>query len=418
MNTSSTRPLLVVGGGIAGVTCALESAEAGQDVILAEEQAFIGGRVVRNYQYFPKLCPPTCGMEINIQRIENNSRVRVLTSTRVSRAEYVDDGWKVTLVRAPQYINEYCTACGECSKVCKARVANPYNLGMDEAPAVRLPHSAAWPRRFILDRDACSAEDLEAIKAACEYGAVDLDASETEEIVEVGAVVVASGWAPYPIEKLTHLGGGKIANVIANVHMERLVAPAGPTGGKILRPSDGKTPTSVAFVQCAGSRDVNHLPYCSAVCCLASLKQALYVKDQLPECQVSIYYIDRRAPGRNEDFLTRVAATEGIKLVKGKVGKIESNQDGSATLRLEDVEADQILETKADLVVLATGMVPNLDAGTPFDPLRDQDGFGLDDPSRCVFVAGVARRPEDVAGSVRDATGAAAKACSAAGRRA
>ncbi|HUU03434.1 MAG TPA: FAD-dependent oxidoreductase [Myxococcota bacterium] len=418
MNASNTRPLLVVGGGIAGVTCALEAAEADQEVILIEEQAYIGGRVVRNYQYFPKLCPPTCGMEINIQRIENNARVRVLTSTRVSRAVRGDDGWKVTLVRAPQYINEHCTACGECSNVCKAKVKDPFNVSMGEVPAVRLPHPAAWPQRFVLDRDACSAEDLEAIENACQYGAVDIEATESEEIIEVGAVVLASGWKPYPLEKLVHLGGGKIANVIANVHMERLAAPAGPTGGKILRPSDGKAPASVAFVQCAGSRDVNHLPYCSAVCCLASLKQALYVKDQLPECEVSIYYIDRRAPGRNEDFLTRVAATEGIRLVKGKVGKIEGKQDGSATLRLEDVEAGQILEAGADLVVLATGMVPNLENGSPFDPLRDPDGFGLDDPGRAVFVAGVARRPEDVAASVRDATGAAAKASVAAGRRA
>lgn len=418
MNASKPRPLLVVGGGIAGVTCALEAAEAGQEVILVEEQPYIGGRVVRNFKYFPKMCPPTCGMEINIQRIENNARLQVLVASRVTGAERIDGGWKVTLSQAPRYINERCTACGECSKVCQAKVKDPFNLEMDEVPAVRLPHPAAWPQRFVLDRDACSADDLAAIESACRYGAVELDATEKQLTLEVGAVVLASGWKPYPLEKLDHLGGGKIANVLSNVQMERLASQAGPSGGKITRPSDGKAPASVAFVQCAGSRDVNHLPYCSAVCCLASLKQALYVKDQLPECEVSIYYIDRRTPGRGEDFLTRVAADEGIKLVKGKVGKIESRQDGSASLRLEDVEAGQIVEARAEMVVLATGMVPSLAQGSPFEPLRDQDGFGLDDPERGIFIAGVARRPQDVAASVRDATGAAAKACGVAGRRA
>ena len=175
----------------------------------------------------------------------------------------------------------------------------------------------------------------------------------------------------------------------------------------------------MAFVQCAGSRDVNHLPYCSAVCCLASLKQAIYVREQLPECEVTIYYIDRRTPGRNEDMLTKVAAMDGVSLVKGKVGKIEPGADGALSLRVEDIEANQLLDATADLVVLATGMVPSLrGAQSPFGAKLDEDGFALDDPESGMFPAGVARRPEDVAASARDATGTAAKAIVAAGRRA
>ena len=158
----------------------------------------------------------------------------------------------------------------------------------------------------MLDRAACP-DGCTACVDACKFDAIDLDAAGDRGDGEVGAVVLATGWHPYPLENLTELGGGVLPDVIANVTMERLVAPAGPTGGKILRPSDGSRPKRVAFVQCAGSRDVNHLPYCSAVCCLASLKQAMYVKEQLPETEVTIYYIDRRTPGRNEDMLTRVA---------------------------------------------------------------------------------------------------------------
>ena len=201
--------------------------------------------------------------------------------------------------------------------------------------------------------------------------------------------------------------------------MERLVAPAGPTGGKILRPSDGAAPRRVAFVQCAGSRDVNHLPYCSAVCCLASLKQAMYVKDQLPESEVTVYYIDRRTPGRNEEMLTRAGDLDGVEMVKGKVGKVEKGAGGALSLRVEDADSGRLLETEADLVVLATGMVSNLEAGSsPFALPMDADGFGLDDNEAKLFVAGVARRPEDVAASVRDATGTSAKACVAATGRA
>lgn len=253
---------------------------------------------------------------------------------------------------------------------------------------------------------------------ACTFNAIDLDAKATEEAITVGAVVAATGWSPYPLDKLPELGGGILPDVIANVDMERLAAPAGPTGGKIVRPSNGQPPKRVAFVQCAGSRDVNHLPYCSAVCCLASLKQAMYVHEQLPETEVTVYYIDRRTPGRNEDVLTRAAALSGVTLLKGKVGRIEADGDG-LLLKVEDVAGGKLLQAHADLVVLATGMVPNLAAEPlPFTLTRDVDGFGVDTLARGLTVAGVARRPEDVAASVRDATGAAAKACSVLGRRA
>jgi quinone-modifying oxidoreductase subunit QmoA len=229
---------------------------------------------------------------------------------------------------------------------------------------------------------------------------------------------VATGWRPYPLDNLEELGGGKCADVIANVHMERMASTGGPTGGKIVRPSDGEAPKRVAFVQCAGSRDVNHLNYCSGICCLASLKQATYVKEQLPDAEVTMFYIDRRAPGRNEDFLLKVAEIEGVKLVKGKVGRIEQG-NGALKLHVEDVEQVKLIEAEADLVVLATGMVPNaVDDDLALFTRKDEEGFVLDDLDSRVTVAGVARRPEDVASSVRDATGAAARAVIAAGGRA
>lgn len=411
MTATTSRPLLVVGAGISGITTALEAAEAGQSVVLLERDAAVGGRVVRNHQYFPKMCPPACGMEINTRRLEKNPRVRVLTQARLASAERSGRAWQVTVKQKPEYVTTACTACGECSKVCPGKVADPFNLGLTQVPAIRIPHVDAWPRRFALDREGCP-NGCQKCVDACKFDAINLNAREREERLEVGAVVIATGWTPYPVEKLPELGGGVFPDVVSNVHLERLVAQQGPTGGKILRPSDGKAPGRVAFVQCAGSRDVNHLPYCSAVCCLASFKQALYVRSQLPDATVTIYYIDRRAPGRNEAMLAQMAAA-GVKLVKGKVGKVRQGA-GCLLLHLEDVETGRLLDAEADLVVLATGMVPGGAGDLALPALRDSDGFVLDDSASQVFSAGVARRPEDVAASVRDATGAAAKAICAA----
>jgi quinone-modifying oxidoreductase subunit QmoA len=417
MSESQSLPLLVVGAGIAGVTAALEAAEAGAEVVLVEKEPSIGGRVLRNHHYFPKMCPPSCGMEINTRRLERNPRIRVLTNTEVAGAESTDFGWTVNLKTAPAFVNDKCTACGDCTKACTTEVDDPYNLGLKKVKAIRLAHLNAWPQRFTFDRMAVSDDEAKAIAESCTFGAVDPDAAETTETLEVGAVVVATGWQPYPIEKLEDLGG-TCDDVIANVQLERMVSPEGPTGGKILVPSTGEAPKKVVFVQCAGSRDVNHLPYCSGVCCLASLKQAMYLHEQLPETEVVIYYIDRRAPGRNEDVLLKAAAIEGVTLKKGKVGTI-ALVDGALSLRVEDVEAGTLIDDTADLVVLATGMQPSVaELDLPILTRKDDDGFVLDDPEARVMAAGVARRPEDVASSVRDATGAVARAWAVAGRRA
>lgn len=411
----TNQNLLVIGGGIAGVSAALEAAEAGANVTLVEREASIGGRVLRMTNYFPKMCPPSCGMEINVRRLERNPRIRVLTGSRVTAAEAVNGGWSVEITSGPAWVLPNCTACGDCEKACTTEVPDPHNLGMSKAKAIRLPHPNAWPTRYVFDRKAVGDDEAKKIAEACTYGAIDLSAQETKETLTFNAVVVATGWSPYPLDKLEELGGG-LDDVIANVEMERMASPSGPTGGAIRRPSNGEPPARVAFVQCAGSRDVNHLNYCSGVCCLASLKQAIYVKEQLPEAEVTIFYIDRRTPGRNEDFLLRVSELEGVQLVKGKVGRVEQS-NGCLKLRVEDVDNDRILEAEADLVVLATGMMPNAAA----DDLalltrKDDDGFVLDDLQAKVVVAGVARRPEDVASSVRDATGAAARALVAAKR--
>ena len=406
--------ILVIGGGISGLTAAIEAAEAGADVILVEKEAFLGGRVARTNLYFPKMCPPTCGLEINLRRVKTNPRIRTLTLSTVRSISGDPGSYKATIQKAPRFVNSRCTICGDCVEVCPAERPDAFNLGLSVTKAVYLPFESAYPARFVIDEDACQgAEACGKCLEACGYGAIDLTmAPETEE-VEVDAVIWATGWAPPDAAQFEGLGFGQYANVVNNVTMERLSAPNGPTGGKILRPSDGKGPDSVAFVQCAGSRDENYFKHCSGVCCVASLKQARYIREQYPEADIFIFYIDIRAPGRLEDFFSATKEDEKLSLVKGKVANItEDSSTGNLTVEAEDTLTGRRIAQAVDLVVLATGMIPNGTGDTQVEGgiALDEHGFIAMDQPKGYLAAGVAKRPVDVAACNRDATGVALKA--------
>ncbi|MCX8036471.1 MAG: CoB--CoM heterodisulfide reductase iron-sulfur subunit A family protein [Candidatus Sumerlaeia bacterium] len=411
---SRSKAILVLGGGISGITTAVELAELGYEVYLAEQAASLGGRVALMNKYFPKLCPPACGLEINYQRIRKaHDKIKVLTLAKTVAISGQVGAFEATLDIQPRHVNEKCTACDDCAKVCPVERASENDYGMGKTKAIYLPHTMALPMRYVIDMKACKGKECAKCVEACKYGAIDLDMKSTRLTLNVGAIVVATGWVPNDASRITNLGFGTCANVITNVMMERLAAPNGPTQGKILRPSDGKPVQTAVFVQCAGSRDENHLPYCSSVCCLASLKQANYLREQNPESKAYVFYIDLRAGGIFEDFLTRMQSDPAIMVQKGKVAKV---QEDPATrdlhIEVEDILGGGKLRMRADLVVLATGMVPGLRA-TPL-PLQlacDEYGFcAADGQLPGIVPAGTAKGPTDVATAVQDATGAAIKA--------
>jgi quinone-modifying oxidoreductase subunit QmoA len=274
--------------------------------------------------------------------------------------------------------------------------------------------------RYVLDASIVKTDEGKKCKEACPYGAVDLDMKETTFDLKAGAVVWAAGWDPYDAAKVEYYGFGQFKNVMTNVMMERLAASNGPTGGKILRPSDGKAPKNVAFIQCAGSRDENHLAYCSGICCLASMKQATYVREQYPDATVTIFFIDIRALDRLEDFYTKVKQDEKIRFVKSKIALITEDQATQGlVLEGENTNTGQQIREGFDLVVLATGMVPNrMGADTSHDVLYDDYGFVINAPDKeGIYGAGCVRRPVDVATSVQDATAVALKAIQSIARR-
>jgi quinone-modifying oxidoreductase subunit QmoA len=404
------KPILVIGGGIAGLTTALEAAEAGCQVILVEKAPHLGGRVARTHLYFPKLCPPSCGLEINFRRLRENPRITVLTLAEVEGISGLPGDYEVSVRLSPRFVTEACTLCGACAEACPAERHDDFNYGLSKTKAAYLPHATAYPARYVIDRVACP-DGCQACKQACLYGAIDLDQEVERKTFRVAAVVAATGWAPYDATKIENLGFGKYANVVTNVILERMAAVDGPTGGGILRPSDAKPPRTVAFVQCAGSRDENHLPYCSAVCCAASIKQATYIRTLYPQAQASIFYIDIRTLGRLEEFYATAATDENLRFVKGKVAKVEEDPvTHDLLVTFEDVLRGKKQTQRFDLVVLATGIVPQTE-GLPKEFRLDEFRFlGALEGNAGFYGAGCAHRPEEVSAAVQDATGAALKA--------
>ena len=408
---------LVVGGGIAGMTTAIESAEVGKHIILLDKEATIGGRVATSNQYFPKLCPPTCGMEINLKRMRLSPYVRVLTLAVVEEISGGPGDYQVKIRLAPRFVNEKCTACGECEKVCEIERENDFNYGMDNTKAIYLPHQMAYPQRYVVDPKFASDERMRKCVDACEYGAIELDMQPQTITARVKAIVWATGWKPYDATKMEKLGFGQYANVITNVMMERLASEGGPSEGKITRPSDGGEIKKIGFVQCAGSRDDNHLPYCSAVCCLVSMKQATYVRERYPDAEIHLFYIDVRSPGRMEDFYEKVKADEKFFFHRGKVGQIEEKPDKNVVLHAENTLTGEMTEMEVDMAVLAVGMVPNCGDSPPPGVELDEFGFIANKKGDGIIGTGTSVRPFDVAASVQDATGAALKAINVASGR-
>ncbi|MGB5426331.1 MAG: FAD-dependent oxidoreductase, partial [Gammaproteobacteria bacterium] len=405
---ATNQTILVVGGGISGVTAAIEAAECGKQVILVEKNPSLGGRVSQLYKYFPKLCFPSCGMEINLRRAKANRNLTVLTMTEVSAVSGESGNYSVTLKTRPRYVNDNCTACGECEKAVEAEFDSEYDYGMKKRKGAYLPFNMSYPQRYVIDPNMIGTPDADKAKDACKYGAIDLDMQESETTLTVGAIIWATGWQPYDADKIQPYGHDRFDNVVSSVEFERMLDPFGPTGGKIVRPSDGKEAKNVAFIQCAGSRDRNHLRHCSRICCMATLKQTTYLREKFgDDFKANVYYIDIRAIDRIDDFYQKVQDDENVTFIKSKVASITEDKDtGNPILHGVDTEGYQRYSNPHDLVVLAVGMEPSVAKDAfPIDVTINESGFiEADEANGGIFAAGCSSDALDVNRAVQSAT--------------
>ncbi|MCI0469327.1 MAG: CoB--CoM heterodisulfide reductase iron-sulfur subunit A family protein [Nitrospirae bacterium] len=416
---ADNKKVLVIGGGFSGITAAAETAEAGLDAVIVEKTPFLGGRVTQLNKYFPKLCPPNCGLEMNFKRIKNSADIAFYTLAEVEKITGQEGSYDVTIRVNPRFVNDKCVGCNACAEACPVEIPNEFNFGMDKTKAAYITHNQAFPFKYAIDGRYCKGASCAKCVAACKYDAIDLNSKPETISLNVCAIVLATGWDLYDVSKLDNLGGGKIPNVITNMMMERLASPNGPTAGKIVRPSDGKPVQNIAFVQCAGSRDENHLPYCSYICCMASMKQATYLREQYPDSTARIFYIDLRAPGRYEQFYWKVKDDPKVTFTKGKVAKItEDPETKDVIVEAEDIQSGKKIKARFDMVVLAAGMAPSAKAAKiPGDLTYTPDGFIA--PAllkKGVYAVGTVKSPVDVARSAQDATGAAIKCIQSARR--
>ncbi len=412
-----SNSILVIGGGFAGITAAVEAAEMGYDVYIVEREDYLGGRVAQLNKYFPKLCPPTCGLEINFRRIKTNPRITFYTRSSVESISGGPGAFQVKVRVEPKFTTPACTNCKPGQEAASTEVPNEFNFGMDTRKGIYMAHPMAFPNQCVLDPKIAATDEAKAIAEAMPAGWVDLSQQPETIDLEVGAVIVATGWKPYDPTRMDNLGFGRVENVVTNMMVERMASPSGPTQGKVVRPSDKAEPKTVGFVQCAGSRDENHLPYCSYICCMATLKQITYIREQDPEAECYVFYIDIRSPGRKyENFYKKVKEDDKVHFIKGKVAEVRQGDNGQVILVAEDTIGGGKVEQAVDLAVLATGMQPT-GAEVKIPGIEyDENGFVI--PKEGIIPCGCAKRPIDVVSSAQSATAAALKAVQTLVRRA
>ncbi|AEA47086.1 hydrogenase iron-sulfur subunit [Archaeoglobus veneficus] len=399
------RSVAVIGGGIAGIEASLILAKAGIKVYLIEKKPTIGGHMALLNEVFPTNDCSICILAPKMNEVWENENIELITNAEVKKIDGRVGNFKLRIVKHPRYVNENCKGCIEdCSSVCPVDVFD----GVGIRKAVYIPFPQATPLYAAIDWENCIRCEL-CVKA-CKPNAIDFNQKQEEIDINVGSIIIATGFKPFDARRKPEYGYGRIDNVITSLELERLLSASGPTMGELVR-KDGKKPEKVAFIQCVGSRDVNTNPYCSRVCCMASIKNALILKERFGT-DVTIFYTDMRASGRGYEEYYRMAMKKGVRFVRGIVGQLWEN-NGKVVVRYEDTLLCRVFEEDFDLVVLAIGM----EGTNTFS--RGEDGFievahpklrPAETNTKGIFVAGAASGPKDIQESVASAGLAASKA--------
>jgi heterodisulfide reductase subunit A2 len=409
---------LVVGGGIAGMQAALDLADQGFQVALVEREPSIGGKMITLSKVFPTLDCCSCITTPKMSAVAHHPNIQLLTYCELQSVEETDDGFRIGVIKKPRYVDETkCTGCRKCEYECPITLPNPFDRGLGAYRAIRVPFSTAVPQIAVLDIENCIL--CGKCEKICAVSAVDFTQQPEPFEIQTTSVVLATGFDLTPLNAKKEYGRGTLHNVIDPLMMERFLAPTGPYG-RVLRPGDGKEPTTIAYVQCAGSRDQTlGVEYCSRVCCMYAIKQAMLLNGALPLADITIYYMDIRTFGKGYEQFYQNAQAMGVEFVRGKVAAIREDADQNPVVKVELTEEGHIVERTHDLVVLSLGMVPAFQSNGVLHLTLGNDGF-IDTPSPnaspCstdrpgIFVTGAAMGPMDIVDSIITASAAAATA--------
>ncbi|MEM2394283.1 MAG: hydrogenase iron-sulfur subunit [Candidatus Bathyarchaeia archaeon] len=419
-----TNKALVIGGGIAGMNAALDLAEMGFKVYLLEKSESIGGHMAQLDKTFPTLDCSICIEGPKMVDVGRHPNIEIISYADLLSVSGFIGNFKVKIRKNPRYvIAENCTGCGECKDVCPIEYPNEWDMGLGVRKAISVPFDQAVPLVYTINRDYCI-ECYKCVEACGERQAINFDQKPEEIELEVGAIIVATGYDIYLPYNNPLYGYGKYTNVITSLEFERLILAAGPTGGKVVRASDGQKPHSVAFIQCVGSRDTNMYPYCSNFCCMYTLKHVVQLKEKYKEdVEVYVFYMDMRTNFKGfEEFYQR-ARELGVNFIRGRVSRIfEVPETKNLIIHAEDANLGMPIEVEADMVVLATAAIPKKgteEVARILNLTRGADGFfmeshpklkPLDAPTDGIFLAGACQGPKDIPYSVSQGCGAASRA--------
>ena len=358
------KSVLVIGGGVSGIQASLDLASRGYKVYLVEKSPSIGGRMAQLDKTFPTMDCSMCILAPKMIECSHHHNVQLLTYSEVKGVKGSSGNFVVTVLKKPRFVDETkCTGCGICADHCPMEVPNEFDEQLGMRKAIYMPFPQAVPRAMTVDKANCIECGL--CQKMCQAGAVDLKQEPQEVELNVGAIVVSIGFDLFDSSQIPTYGYGRYKNVVTALELERLLCASGPTGGHLIRPSDGKIPREIAFIQCVGSRDRRFgTSYCSSICCKYSVKDAVLIKEHEPDTTVTIFYIDFRAFGRGfQEFVNRAKSEYCVQFVRSSPGEIlEDVTTKNLRVWYEDTVAGKIENRKFDLVVLCPALVPRTDA--------------------------------------------------------
>jgi len=423
--------VLVLGGGISGIQAALELADADYHVHIVEKEPFLGGVMAQLGLTYPTLDCSTCILAPKLSQVERHPRIEILANTSVESVEGYVGNFAVTVSQKARFVTDACTSCDKCTEVCPVTIPNEFDEGLSKRKAIFKTFPQAVPAAYAIDFDACLNKTnllvCERCMDVCEPQAINFEMiQQSTKKLDIDTIIIATGAKPYDPSLIAEYGYGRYHNVITTIDLERIYAPTSPTGGDIIRPSDRAAPKKIGYIQCVGSRKSNPAlhqhPYCSRICCMISIKQALVIKSKIPDAQITIYYIDIRAYGKGYEELYERARRVGIRFIRGLPGEIRENADKSVTFIGEDALLGEMYAERYDLAVLSVGLEAqddSRDISSLLGVARDTDGFFIerhpklepvDAPTTGIFLAGTAAGPKDIRESSTQAKAAASRA--------